>query len=157
MKKTPEKMVKYLKKIESLGLKQVRVIVPADAEAKIASHADALRQDYLTKIANTADAADPRLQELATGRLAAALKPAQIAAWRQELSQSQHILFDRKVLTLQQEWSKMVLAVQAKHAAIMRGDDDETRRHSAMAAVAAMSYRSAKDDLTSYIAANTAA
>ncbi len=157
MSKTPEKMVKYLKKIEGLGLKQVRVIVPADAEAKIAAHADSLRQDYLAKIAATADAADPRLQELATSRLAAAIKPAQIATWRQELSQSQHILFDRKVLTLQQEWSKMILAVQAKHAAIMRGDEDDTRRHSALAAVAAMSYRSAKDDLTSYIAANTAA
>ena len=32
MTKTPEKMLKYLKKIDNLGLKQVRVIVPADAE-----------------------------------------------------------------------------------------------------------------------------
>jgi len=156
MTKTPEKMLKYLKKIDNLGLKQVRVIVPADDEHKVAAYADTLRHDYLNKIATTADADDPRLQELATGRLASAIKPAQIAAWRQELSQSQHILFDRKVLTMQQEWSKMVLAVQAKHAAIMRGETD-TERHSALAAVAAMSYRSAKDDLMQYVAANAAA
>lgn len=156
MSKTPPKMLKYLRKLEGLGLKQVRVIVPADEEHKVAAYADSLRQDYLTKIATTAEPDDPRLQELATGRLASAIKPAQIAAWRQELSQSQHILFDRKVLTMQQEWSKMVLAVQAKHAAIMRGETDNGR-HSALAAVAAMSYRSAKDDLMQYVAAHTAA
>ena len=151
--RTPDKMVKYLKKIDDLGLKQVRVIVPAESEHKVAAYADSLRQEYLRNIAVTADPSDKRLKELASGRLATGIKPVQIMAWRQDLDKSQHILFDRKVLTMQQAWSNMVLAVQSKHAAMMRDDEAETTRHSALAAVAALAFRSAKDDLTQYVAA----
>lgn len=150
--KTPEKMVKYLKKIGDLGLKQVRVIVPAEAEHKVSAYADSLRQDYLAKIASTASSSDPRLKELATGRLATGIKPEHIAEWRQSIDKSQHILFDRKVLTMQQAWSNMVVAVQSKHAAIMRDDEEEATRSGAMATVAAMSFRAAKEDLTQYVA-----
>ena len=150
--RTPDKMVKYLKKIDDLGLKQVRVIVPSESEHEVAAYADSLRQKYLTKIATTADPSDKRLKELASGRLATGIKPEQIVTWRQELDKSQHILFDRKCLTMQQAWSNMVLAVQSKHAAMMRDDEAETTRHSALAAVAALAFRSAKDDLTQYVA-----
>lgn len=150
--RTPDKMVKYLKKIDDLGLKQVRVIVPAEAESKVAAYADSLRTDYLSKIATTADPSDKRLKTLATGRLSVGIKPSKIAEWRQELDSSHHIHFDRKVLTMQQAWSNMVIAVQSKHAAIMRDDETEATRHSALASVAAMTFRAAKDDLTQYVA-----
>lgn len=156
MAKTPQKMVKYLKKIEGLGLRQVRVIVPAEDEGKIVTMADSMRQAYLQKIARNADDADPRLHELANSRLATAVKPEQIAAWRSDLHPSQHIHFDRKVLTMQEEWSKMVVAVQAKNSAQMRNDDAEARRHGASAAVAAMVYRAAKDDLIQYVGTSLA-
>lgn len=156
MAKTPEKMVKYLKKIEGLGLRHVRVVVPAEDEGQIVAMADSMRQAYLQKIARNADDSDPRLEELANSRLATAIKPDQIAAWRADLHKSQHIHFDRKVLTMQEEWSKMVLAVQAKTSAQMRGDAVEARRHGAAAAVTAMAFRAAKDDLIQYVAASQA-
>jgi len=36
--RTPDKMVKYLKKIDDLGLKQVRVIVPSESEHEVAAY-----------------------------------------------------------------------------------------------------------------------
>lgn len=153
--KTPDKMVKYLKKLEGLGLRQVRVIVPAEDEHRIAEAAEALRLDYLHKVARTADYDDTRLKELAESRLSTAVNANQIAEWRNALPSSQHILFDKKVLTMQQEWGNMVSAVQSKHSATMRGDDQDARRYAAIAAVFAMAYRAAKDDLTHYVAAQT--
>lgn len=151
MSKTPAKMVKYLKKIDDLGLKQVRVIVPVQDESKIIEMAEGLKLAYLRKIARNADDDDPRLAGLADSRLATALKPEVIAGWRRNMQESQHILFDRKVLTMQEEWSKMVLAVQSKNAAMMRGDDADAKRESANAAVAAMAYRAAKEDVLAYV------
>jgi hypothetical protein len=151
MTKTPAKMVKYLKKIDDLGLKQVRVIVPAQDEGKITELADDLKLAYLRKIARNADDNDPRLAELAESRLATAVRPVFIAGWRRAMPESQHIHFDKKVLTMTDLWEKMVLAVQGKNAAMMRGDDAEAKREGANAAVAAMAYRAAKDDVLAYV------
>lgn len=151
MSKTPAKMVKYLKKIDDLGLKQVRVIVPAEDESKITEVAEGLKLAYLRKIARSATDDDPRLAGLAESRLAVAVKPEVIAGWRQAMPASQHLLFDKKVLTMQEEWSKMILAVQAKNSAMMRGDDAEAKREAANAAVAAMAYRAAKEDVMTYV------
>lgn len=151
MKKTPAKMVKYLKKIDDLGLKKVRVIVPASDEAQIVEKAEELRLAYLRKIARSAADDDPRLGHLADSRLASAVKPEVIARWRRDLPESHHILFDKKVLTMQHEWANMVIAVQSKNAALMRGDDADATRYAAAAAVGAMSYRAAKDDVLAYV------
>lgn len=153
MTKTPKKMTKYLEKNDDLGLRQVRVLIPVEDEQKVVAFADSVRLDYLNKIANTAPADDPRLHALARGQLSTGIKATQIMAWRQEINESQRILFDRKVLTMQNEWSKMVMSIQSKQSAIMRGDEDGEIRHGAQASVAALSFRFAKTDLINYVAA----
>jgi hypothetical protein len=151
MRKTSEKMLRYLNKLDVLGLRQVRVTVPIENEAQIIHAADAMRIAYLHKIARNANDDDPRLEELANSRLATSLHPTQIKKWRAAMQESQHILFDKKVLTMQEAWSNMAVDIQAKNAADMRGDTIAARRHGAYAALAAMSYRAAKADFLAYI------
>ncbi len=150
-KKTPAKMVRYLKKIENLGLKHVRVLVPAEDEGKIVAMAEGLKLTYLGKVARNAADDDPRLTVLADSRLATAVKPEVLAGWRRSLTESHHRLFDKKVLTMQEEWLRMVTAVQEKHAAMVRGDEADARQQAATAAVAAMAYRATKDDLMAFV------
>jgi hypothetical protein len=151
MKKTSEKMLRYLAKLDVLGLRQVRVTVPAEAEAQIIQVADGLRAAYLQKIARNAHDDDPRLEELAKSRLATAIHPSKIKTWRASMQESQHLLFDKKVLTMQDAWAKMSLDAQDKNAAEMRGDVVAARRHGAHAALSAMAYRAAKADFLAYV------
>lgn len=156
-KKTPQKMQTYLSKLDALGMSQVRVLVPKGSESVMLSMAEEIRMKYLKEIVKKADDNDPRLEELAKSNLATRVKPEQIIEWRNSLTESQHILFDRKVLTMQDYWSNMIMAVQAKNSALMRGDGVEARRQSAEAVLAAFAYRAARDDLARYVNAAVAA
>lgn len=151
MSKTPEKMRTYLNKLDAMGLSQVRLLIPKEAEADMQQVASATRLRYLQNIVRTADDTDPRLFALATSNLAVAVKPHKLTEWRNDLTPSQHILFDKKVLTMQEYWSSMVMAT----ARASMKQDAEAMRHRADAAVAAIAYKSAKDDLISYVNTNT--
>jgi hypothetical protein len=150
MAKTPIKMQNYLNKLDALGLSQVRLLVPKEAEPQLQEIAEGIRLKYMQTLVKTAKGDDPRLLALSQGNLASAIKSDVIAMWRRDLTASQHLLFDKKVLTMQEVWSTMVLAMQSHHAAIMRDDQAAALRHRAEAAVAASMYKSAKDDLTRY-------
>ena len=152
MSKTPAKMQTYLNKLDSMGLAQVRLLIPKEAEADMQNIAEGVRFAYLQKIVRTADDADPRLAALAQSNLAVAVKQDALAKLRSGLTASQHILFDKKVLTMQEHWSSMVMA---SARASMR-DDPEALRHRAEAALAAIAYKSAKDDLTRFVNEATA-
>ena len=152
MSKTPAKMQTYLSKLDAMGLSQVRLLIPQEAEADMQQMAEATRYKYLQGIVRNADDADPRLAALAQSNLAVAVKQDTVASWRKALTASQHILFDKKVLTMQEHWSNMVMA---SARASMR-DDPEATRHRAEAALAAIAYKSAKDDLMRYVNEATA-
>lgn len=156
MSKTPVKMQNYLNKLDALGLSQVRLLVPKEAEPELQEVAESLRLKYMQTLVKTAKTDDPRLLALSQGNLAAAVKSDVIAMWRRDLTESQHLLFDKKVLTMQEVWSTMVLAMQSHHAAVMRDDAAAALRHRAEAAVAATMYKSAKDDLMRYLVTATA-
>lgn len=151
MSKTPAKMQTYLSKLDAMGLSQVRLLLPKDSEAEMQKLAEGMRLRYLQHIAQTADDADPRLTALSQSNLAVAVKPNKIAEWRSGLTASQHILFDKKVLTMQEHWSSMVMATAR---AAMKQDADATR-HRAEAAIAAIAYKAAKEDLITYVNTNT--
>ena len=151
MSKTPVKMQTYLSKLDAMGLSQVRLLLPKDSEAEMQKLAEGMRLRYLQHIAQTADDTDPRLTALSQSNLAVAVKPNKIAEWRSGLTASQHILFDKKVLTMQEHWSSMVMATAR---AAMKQDADATR-HRAEAAIAAIAYKSAKEDLITYVNTNT--
>lgn len=151
MSKTPAKMQTYLNKLDAMGLSQVRLLIPKEAESEMQKVAEATRMRYLQNIVRTADDTDQRLTALAASNLAVAVKPHKLAEWRNDLTPSQHILFDKKVLTMQEHWSSMVMATAR---AAMRNDAEATR-HKAEAAIAAIAYKSAKDDLINYVNDNT--
>jgi hypothetical protein len=151
MSKTPAKMQTYLSKLGAMGLSQVRLLIPQEAEADMQQMAEATRYKYLQGIVRTADDADPRLAALAQSNLAVAVKPYKITEWRENLTPSQHILFDKKVLTMQEHWSSMVMAT----ARASMKQDAEATRHKAEAALSAIAYKSAKDALIAYVLLNT--
>lgn len=151
MSKTPAKMQTYLNKLDAMGLSQVRLLIPKEAESEMQKVAEATRMRYLQNIVRTADDTDPRLTALAASNLAVAVKPHKLAEWRNDLTPSQHILFDKKVLTMQEHWSSMVMAT----ARASMKQDAEATRYKAEAAIAAIAYKSAKDDLISYVNDNT--
>ena len=151
MSKTPAKMQTYLNKLDAMGLSQVRLLIPKEAESEMQKVAEATRMRYLQNIVRTADDTDQRLTALAASNLAVAVKPHKLAEWRNDLTPSQHILFDKKVLTMQEHWSSMVMAT----ARASMKQDAEATRYKAEAAIAAIAYKSAKDDLISYVYDNT--
>lgn len=150
VKKTPSKMQDYLDKMETIGLKSVRVMIPADMVDSAVMDLDGMRVKYLSDLVKSARDDDPRLLALSKGNLAKQMSTYEAAYLGDGLQEKDAWEFDRRMKAMHEAWEEFTTAMQAKARSQMRGTPADIVRASAAAVVQAMDYKAARDDLVRF-------